>query len=69
MRPRAPKGIKLNELYWNVTGSEWQIPIESTSVTVTGPAAPSAITCASGTPGSTTSCLSHTKTADGAKFS
>jgi uncharacterized membrane protein YgcG len=61
-------GTKLDEFYWNVTGSEWQIPIDSTSVTVTGPAASTAITCASGGPGSSTSCLSQTKTADGAKF-
>ena len=61
-------GTKLDEFYWNVTGSEWQIPIDSTSVTVTGPAGSQAITCATGAPGSSTSCLSQTKTADGAKF-
>ena len=61
-------GTKLDEFYWNVTGSEWQIPIDSTSVTVKGPAGSTAITCVMGQPGSNTSCLSQTKTADGAKF-
>jgi uncharacterized membrane protein YgcG len=61
-------GTKLDEFYWNVTGSEWQVPIDSTSVTVTGPSPSTAITCATGSPGSDTSCLSQTKTADGAKF-
>ncbi len=61
-------GTKLDEFYWNVTGSEWQIPIDSTSVTVIGPSAPSAVTCASGAPGSDTSCLSQTKTANGGTF-
>jgi uncharacterized membrane protein YgcG len=61
-------GTKLDEFYWNVTGSEWQIPIDAVNVTVTGPAASTAITCSSGAPGSSTSCLSQTKTANGAKF-
>ena len=61
-------GSKLDEFYWNVTGSEWQIPIDSTSVTVTGPAPSKAITCATGSPGSNSSCLSQTTTSTGATF-
>jgi uncharacterized membrane protein YgcG len=61
-------GSSLDEFYWNVTGSEWQIPIDATAVTVVGPGASTAITCATGSPGSTTSCQSQTKTADGGEF-
>jgi uncharacterized membrane protein YgcG len=61
-------GSKLDEFYWNATGTDWQIPINSTSVTVTGPAGSTAVTCAAGGPGSTTSCLSQTKTTDGGTF-
>jgi uncharacterized membrane protein YgcG len=66
---KTTNGVALDEFYWNVTGDEWQIPIDSTTVSVTGPSASSAITCNSGSTGSTDSCLSQTKTADGAKFS
>jgi uncharacterized membrane protein YgcG len=61
-------GSKLDEFYWNATGTDWQIPINSTTVTVTGPAGSSAVTCAAGAPGSTTSCQSQTPTANGGKF-
>jgi uncharacterized membrane protein YgcG len=65
---KSSNGTKLDEFYWNVTGTEWQIPIDSVNVTVTGAAPSTAITCVAGTPGSSTSCLSQTKTATGAKF-
>jgi uncharacterized membrane protein YgcG len=64
----SANGTKLDEFYWNVTGTEWEIPIDSVNVTVTGPAPSTAITCVAGSPGSSTSCLSQTKTATGAKF-
>ncbi|HEX3679348.1 MAG TPA: DUF2207 domain-containing protein, partial [Galbitalea sp.] len=64
----STSGSKLDEFYWNATGTDWQIPINRASVTVTGPAGSTAVTCAAGGPGSTTSCLSQTKTADGGAF-
>jgi hypothetical protein len=62
------KAAALDEFYWNVTGTEWTVPIDSTSVTVIGPAGVVAVTCAAGAPGSSTSCLSQTKTATGGAF-
>jgi hypothetical protein len=64
----STSGNRLDEFYWNATGTDWQVPINSTSVTVTGPAASSAVTCAAGAPGSSTSCLSQTKTSTGGTF-
>jgi uncharacterized membrane protein YgcG len=64
----STSGAKLDEFYWNATGNDWQVPIDSTSVTVTGPAASTAVTCVAGASGSTTSCLSQTKTANGGTF-
>jgi uncharacterized membrane protein YgcG len=62
-------GSKLDEFYWNATGTEWQVPIDKTTVTVHGPANPTAAECIAGPPGSSTPCLKETTTADGAKFS
>jgi uncharacterized protein (TIGR04222 family) len=44
------------ELYWNITGAEWQVPIESTKVTVQGPAAATKVVCYRGGQGSTETC-------------
>ncbi|HEX4057874.1 MAG TPA: DUF2207 domain-containing protein, partial [Galbitalea sp.] len=61
-------GTKLDEFYWNATGTEWSVPIDKTTVTVHAPGDPSAVDCVTGSPGSSTPCLMQTKTADGAKF-
>lgn len=41
LRYRVPNGLKFwdtyDELYWNVTGDEWEVPIESASAVVTLP--------------------------------
>src|SRR3978361_2279437 len=52
----STNGVQLDEFFWNVTGTQWQIPIDSVNVTVHGPAASTNITCASGAAGSSTSC-------------
>jgi uncharacterized membrane protein YgcG len=66
---KSASGRALDEFYWNVTGTEWEIPIDQLNVTVTGPSASSAVTCAAGANGSSNSCLSQTRTATGATFS
>ncbi len=43
------------ELYWNVTGNEWNVPIDLATVTVTGPAVPTGTLCYTGSTGSTAS--------------
>jgi uncharacterized membrane protein YgcG len=58
----------LDEFFWNVTGSEWQVPIDATSVTVKGPTASVAIACHAGAAGSVSTCLSQTTTATGGAF-
>jgi uncharacterized membrane protein YgcG len=66
---KGSDGTKLDEFYWNVTGTEWQIPIDQVNVTVNGQAPSLAVTCAAGSPGSSTSCESQTRTATGGTFS
>ncbi|MEX0616197.1 MAG: DUF2207 domain-containing protein [Candidatus Woykebacteria bacterium] len=49
-----------DELYWNVTGNNWPVPINQTSATVTLPSdAISQITCFEGSAGSNTLCQSR----------
>jgi hypothetical protein len=45
-----------DELYWNITGDEWTVPIETASVTVNAPAGPIAVQCFRGVRGSTDIC-------------
>ncbi len=45
-----------DELYWNVTGNGWQVPIANTSAIVTGPASVSLVGCFSGSLGSVSPC-------------
>lgn len=47
-----------DELYWNVIGPGWEIPLSDLSVTVTGPAAVEGAVCFAGPYGSTTPCTS-----------
>jgi uncharacterized protein (TIGR04222 family) len=45
-----------DELYWNITGDEWQVPIKSAAVTVNAPATPVAVHCFRGARGTTETC-------------
>src|SRR5690625_4205741 len=45
-----------DELFWNATGNDWEIPIEATTVTVTGPTDVVDIACYAGPTGSTNRC-------------
>ncbi len=45
-----------DELYWNITGSQWEVPIERAQVTVTAPQAASKVSCFRGEQGSTDTC-------------
>lgn len=45
-----------DELYWNVIGADWAVPIERATVTVSAPAAPTAVTCFAGPTGSSEPC-------------
>ncbi|GEK22873.1 hypothetical protein CXY01_33930 [Cellulomonas xylanilytica] len=47
-----------DELYWNVIGAGWEIPLGDLSVTVDGPAAVEGAVCFAGPYGSTTPCTS-----------
>ncbi|MFL5357329.1 DUF2207 domain-containing protein [Archangium sp.] len=44
------------ELYWNVTGSQWSVPIERVSVHIPGPAEVTRMACYRGPTGSTEHC-------------
>jgi hypothetical protein len=46
------------ELYWNVVGDEWEVPIATATATVTGPAAIERTACYAGPNGSRLSCAS-----------
>jgi len=45
-----------DELFWNVTGDRWQVPIGSASATVTTPAPITAVACFAGPPESSLPC-------------
>jgi hypothetical protein len=47
-----------DELYWNVVGDEWEVPIGTATATVTGPAAIERTACYAGPNGSRLSCES-----------
>lgn len=49
-----------DELYWNVIGAGWEIPLGDLSVAVTGPAAVEGAVCFAGPYGSNTPCTSAT---------
>jgi Predicted membrane protein (DUF2207) len=58
-----------DELYWNVIGEQWQVPIDAATVKVEGPAAVQKVACFEGNQGSTDTCQG-TVAADGtASFS
>lgn len=44
------------ELYWNVIGTQWDVPISNVSVTMSGPAAVTKTACFEGAQGSTDTC-------------
>jgi hypothetical protein len=44
------------ELYWNVVGNEWPVPIADASATVTGPAGVQRVTCFAGPRGTSRPC-------------
>ena len=45
-----------DELYWNITGAEWQVPIERARVSVSAPRAATLAQCYRGVQGSTDAC-------------
>lgn len=45
-----------DELYWDVVGAGWEVPLSDLTVTVTGPADVEGAACFAGPEGSTTSC-------------
>ncbi len=57
-----------DELYWNVIGAGWEVPLSDLTVTVTGPAPVEGAACFVGPEGSTTPCGSATTTGSSATF-
>jgi uncharacterized membrane protein YgcG len=53
-----------DELYWNVVGNQWQVPIDRATVRVSAPAAVTRVACFAGPAGSTGACQ-HAAIADG----
>jgi hypothetical protein len=47
-----------DELYWNAIGTQWPVPIERASVTLSAPAAIGRVVCYAGPAGATTPCAS-----------
>lgn len=45
-----------DELYWDATGTEWQVPVDQAEVTVTTPAEPTEIACYAGPQSSSLGC-------------
>lgn len=57
-----------DELYWNVIGAGWEIPLGDLAVAVTGPAAVEGAVCFAGPYGSTTPCTSASFTGSSSAF-
>ena len=57
-----------DELYWNVIGAGWEIPISGVDVTVVGPADVEGVVCFAGPTGSTEPCTSADAAGDTATF-
>ncbi len=57
-----------DELYWNVIGTGWTVPLSRLSVHVTGPATAQDATCFAGPAGSTEQCTSARTVGRGATF-
>jgi uncharacterized membrane protein YgcG len=57
------------ELYWNVVGSEWQVPILAATATIRGPGAVTRVGCFSGPTGSQLGCAQAVITNGAAQFS
>jgi len=57
-----------DEIYWNVIGSGFELPIANVSVTLTGPATPEEIACFTGGVGSANQCASYRLSGDVATF-
>ena len=45
-----------DELYWNITGAEWEVPIDRAQVTVTAPQPATEVSCFRGVQGSADAC-------------
>jgi uncharacterized membrane protein len=56
------------ELYWNVVGNEWPVPIGAATAVVTGPAAIQRVDCFAGPTGSRLSCADKSSTGTTARF-
>ncbi len=57
-----------DELYWNVTGNQWSVPIDIATVRVTAPAPPTAAACWAGPYGSASQCEQGSAEAGDATF-
>jgi uncharacterized membrane protein YgcG len=67
-RTKQTDGSYLDEFYWNATGDQWQIPIDRTTVTVTGPATIGQTACYAGPSGTETACASANSSGTKATF-
>lgn len=57
-----------DELYWNATGQDWPVPVDSATVTVKAPDEITAVRCFAGASGSSLSCHRSVVRADEATF-
>ncbi len=57
-----------DELYWDVIGPGWEVPLSDLTVAVTGPTAVEGAACFAGPPNSTRACTSATMTGSTATF-
>lgn len=57
-----------DEIYWNVIGSGWEVPLQNVSVSLAGPAEVLDVACYTGRVGSNRSCEQHGATGQVATF-
>ena len=57
-----------DEIFWNIVGAQWEVPLRQITVTLTGPAAVGRTACFVGKVGSTTGCDQASASAGTARF-
>ncbi len=57
-----------DELYWNIIGDQWAVPIERTTILVRAPQAPTRVACFAGPTGSNQPCATGTIEGGAARF-
>lgn len=57
-----------DEIYWNIIGADWEVPLSDITITLSGPAEVGRTDCFAGDPGDQTQCTDTKVSAEGAAY-